>query len=337
MASPRAKFTVGLFMAGGTAIALLALVWLGMSRFLEQGRRFVTYFNESVQGLDVDSPVKYRGVPIGRVERIDVAPDSRLVQVVMAIRAEHQVGEDAIAQLKVVGITGSMFIEMDRLRPGDLDRSPGLSFPTDYPVIPSKPSDIRQLLSGIDEALQQIQALDLPGLSASLKETLAGLNATMAAADVASISGDLRRVLASLGTALDPERLDRLVASLEGLLAEARGAAAGIGSTAQRAGTLITREEPALRAVLDELTTTLAGTRELVARGSGLLDSTDRRLSTLERQIVSTGRRLDQAAANLDRLLDTVQDRPSRLLFDHPPAPREQERPRLSPGKESAP
>ena len=70
MASQKTKFAVGLFVAMGITLAILVTIWLGMSRFLQKGRFYVTYFDESVQGLDVDSPVKYRGVFTGRVESI---------------------------------------------------------------------------------------------------------------------------------------------------------------------------------------------------------------------------------------------------------------------------
>ena len=61
MASQKTKFAVGLFVAGGLACVVLVVIWLGMSRFLEKGQFYVTYFDESIQGLVVDSPVKYRG------------------------------------------------------------------------------------------------------------------------------------------------------------------------------------------------------------------------------------------------------------------------------------
>ena len=82
MASQRTKFALGLFVTCGIGIACFAIIGLGVSKFFEKGRYYATYFNESVQGLDVDSPVKYRGVSIGRVEGITVAPDAKLIQVV---------------------------------------------------------------------------------------------------------------------------------------------------------------------------------------------------------------------------------------------------------------
>ena len=150
MATQKTKFAVGLFVAVGITLAILVTIWLGMSRFLQKGRFYVTYFDESVQGLDVDSPVKYRGVFTGRVESIGVAPDSKLIKVILKIESGQKLDENIVAQLKAVGITGSMFVELDQKRAGEADQSPPLSFPSEYPIIASKPSDISGLLGGFE-------------------------------------------------------------------------------------------------------------------------------------------------------------------------------------------
>ena len=62
MASQKTKFALGLFLTSGIVMALSAVLSLGMVKYLEEGQYYATYFNESVQGLDVDSLVKYRGV-----------------------------------------------------------------------------------------------------------------------------------------------------------------------------------------------------------------------------------------------------------------------------------
>ena len=120
MTSEKTKFIVGLFLVGGTGIILLAVIWLGTSRYLEEGQYYVTYFNESVQGLDKDSPVKYRGVSIGRVLKITVAPDSKLIKVILKIESRQPLGSNLVAQLKLVGITGSLFVELDQKRRANL-------------------------------------------------------------------------------------------------------------------------------------------------------------------------------------------------------------------------
>ena len=69
MATLKTKFMVGLFVVTGFSFAVVAVVWLGMSNYFEKGQYYVAYFDESVQGLDKDSPVKYRGVTIGSVNK----------------------------------------------------------------------------------------------------------------------------------------------------------------------------------------------------------------------------------------------------------------------------
>ena len=104
MATQKTKFAVGLFVAIGFTLAILVTIWLGMSRFLQKGRFYVTYFDESVQGLDVDSPVKYRGVFTGRVERIGVAPDSKLIKVILKIESGQKLDQNIAAHLISVSL-----------------------------------------------------------------------------------------------------------------------------------------------------------------------------------------------------------------------------------------
>ena len=121
MTTNKTAFAVGLFIIAGIGIAITAIIWLGMSNYFETGQNHVAFFDESVQGLDKDSPVKYRGVSIGRVQSVGVAPDGTLIQVVLTIEDDLKVESDMYAQLKSVGITGIMFIEIDRKKEGDPD------------------------------------------------------------------------------------------------------------------------------------------------------------------------------------------------------------------------
>ncbi len=66
-------FRIGLFMLIGIGIFVIAVIVFGSGRFFEEEVMMETYFNGSVQGLDVGSPVKYRGVTIGEVKEIGTA------------------------------------------------------------------------------------------------------------------------------------------------------------------------------------------------------------------------------------------------------------------------
>lgn len=288
MDSQKTKFTVGLFVACGVGIALVAVIWLGMSRIFEKGQFYAAYFNESVQGLDIDSPVKYRGVPVGRVERIEVAPDSKLIQVVLKIETVEKLERDIVAQLKSVGITGSMFVELDRRREGEPDFSPHLSFPTEYPVVGSKPSGISQILKGIDDVLKKIKSVDLKGISDRVKLNLDDINQAIADANV-------KRVFTGLTNLL--ERADRVLA----------------------------KNEDSINKSIIELRQTLENATGFFGKGSSLVGKVDDSYSYLERQLLIIAQNLEKASENLDRLTELLADQPSQLIFGEPPTPRKME------------
>src|SRR3954470_6281921 len=119
---------LGLFVILGVGMALAALAVLGARRWNDKTVSYLSFFDESVQGLEVGSPVKFRGVTIGRVAAIDVAPDHRHVQVAnelfvdqlgrLDLRIAH--GEPALSahpglrvQLAQTGITGVKFMLLD--------------------------------------------------------------------------------------------------------------------------------------------------------------------------------------------------------------------------------
>ncbi|MGH7783151.1 MAG: MlaD family protein, partial [Candidatus Binatia bacterium] len=66
-------FKIGLFVIGATVIGILGVVALGVGTVFKTKNLVETYIEESVQGLDVGSPVKFRGVLVGKVDRITLA------------------------------------------------------------------------------------------------------------------------------------------------------------------------------------------------------------------------------------------------------------------------
>ena len=296
------EFTVGLFVAGGMALAIIAVVWLGMSRFLEKGSFYAAYFNESVQGLDRDSPVKYRGVAVGRVDSIQVAPDGKLIQVVLKIESGQKLDAESIAQLKVVGITGSMFIELDRRQKGEPDRSPSLNFPSKYPIVATRPSDMSVLLQGIGDFMSQIKLLDLKGISDKLKQTLDSSNQVIADADMKNLSANLGAVLGKAGASLD-----------------------SLQSTLGRIEKIATDNERQIKISIEQLQQSLAGMNSLVAKSSALVSGSDAALVQLRPQLLSAVQNMEKMTDGLNQLVDQLGQQPSRLLYGQPPRLRQEE------------
>ena len=332
MPSQRTKFIVGLFLAGGVGIVLLAVIWLGTSRYLEEGQYYVTYFNESVQGLDKDSPVKYRGVTIGRVVKITVAPDSKLIKVIMKIESGQPLGSNMVAQLKVVGITGAMFVELDQKKEGEPDRSPKLNFPSEYPIVASQPSDIGEIIRSVDEILSKIKALDLGGISDRVKSTLDKMELTMADANVKGLSRKAESSLDSVNRILDSEKWGSILASVETAARSANELISNINRTAARADRLFARVEGLtadsqgkIETALDEFGRAMVNANLLLEKGTSLAGETDATFSHLKQHLLVTMQNLERTSENLNRISEILADQPSQLLFGEPPLPREVE------------
>ena len=210
MAGKTSKFMVGLFVSLGIIIIVVAIIWVGATKYFEKGNLYVTYFNESVQGLQKDSIVKYRGVEVGRVEQINVAPDNHLIAVVMKINLrDKNLPQTTIAQLKMAGITGMVFVELDRQKAGELDLSPKVSFPSEYPIIPSHPSEIAKIMTGVNSVVDKFNQVDTQGAVSQFKSTAAEIEIFFKGKDMQIILTNVKALTASLKDA--SERLDKIM------------------------------------------------------------------------------------------------------------------------------
>ena len=298
---------LGIFVTAGALLGVAAVIWVGASKYFEKGARFATYFDESVQGLQRDSAVKYRGVDVGRVEEIRVAPDNRLIEVVMKIRLRDDVETDTVASLKVAGITGIVFVELDRRDPDEPDLSPRLAFASEYPIIPSKPSQIRQIFSGIDEILEKIRQVDLEGISKSVTRSAKAAEDLLSGPRTQKVVANLESISANLD--LTAARVEKITAEgrLEGIAGEARAALA-------EARSLIAETRDEIKALR------LAETAEKANRAVDHLARTSR---TTARDVQVMSDNLRRASETLERLLERLESNPSDLLFgSSPPAGR---------------
>ncbi len=314
MINKTTKVLVGLFVAAGTTIAIIAVIWLGMSDFLNKGQLFALYFDESVQGLNVDAPVKYRGVSIGAVDRINVAADSHLIEVVLKLDTDFAFQDKVSAKLKVVGITGKMFIELDRMKPTDIATTPHLSFPTEYPVIATRPSDIKALFQTIDEIVQKLNAIDISGVISRLEKTLDHLDQAVQGADTAGLSAHIKSSLDIIDQTVVDAKLPKMIAKLETILVKFEKTMQQIdlaGLSQEAKTTFIT--------LRNESKTLIKTAKPLIESATSTLNSTDEGINNLNNQLFVIGQNMEQATNKLNVLLDRINDQPSQLLFGEPP------------------
>ena len=177
---------LGAFVLGGIALAFAVLVWLGAGDWNRKTRTIVTYFDESVQGLEAGAALKFRGVSVGTVSEITIAPDLRHVKVTSQVyedvlqklglagrgpvlREMEESGTPLRIQVASSGITGVKFLQVDYFDPVRFPL-PVLPFDPGPDYMPSTPSTLKS----IEEAVVEV-GMKLPMLTVQASETLARL------------------------------------------------------------------------------------------------------------------------------------------------------------------
>lgn len=95
----------------------MARAWLNQSRDAQVEYRIVSHY--PVSGLNLQAPVKYRGVPIGKVSAIRFdARDPSVILVDIAVDQSAPIGPRTVAQLGFLGVTGLSYIELADLDAG---------------------------------------------------------------------------------------------------------------------------------------------------------------------------------------------------------------------------
>ncbi|HTV20858.1 MAG TPA: MlaD family protein [Polyangiaceae bacterium] len=194
MATGTNHYKLGLFVLLGLALSLTAVLTLGASSWNEQSVGYVTYFDESVQGLEVGSPVKFRGVAVGRVAAIGIAPDQRHVKVTSELTVPElerlnlggtgeslAVHPDLRAQLAQAGITGVKFVLIDYFDPDDYP-PPVLPFEVTPNTIPAAASTLKGLEASVVKTADHF-----PEIAEDLRSTMARLDSLMAGVERAKL------------------------------------------------------------------------------------------------------------------------------------------------------
>jgi phospholipid/cholesterol/gamma-HCH transport system substrate-binding protein len=289
------SFLLGLFVTGGFIILAAILIWIGASQYFERGERYISYFDESVQGLEKDSEVKFRGVKVGRVEDITIAPDNIQVGVVMVVNLKFDPTKGYVAQLQLTGVTGVMFVNLVPLDPEKPFVPPELTFVSKYPVIPSQPSEIKRIITGIEEVVANLKEIDAKGISKEaklgfqeMKDFFGGEKTKRIIAGLEVSSGNLKKI---------STRIDKDVSKgeIKKILLEAR-------ETFEDSRTLVANAKKDLEAMM--LPETVGKSRQALERVNAMME------------------KLGQTSETLDLLVERIYLRPPDLLFGKPPKKR---------------
>ena len=286
----------------GIFVLLLGLGLIGGVLWFGSGKQFgkkydvyLVYVDESVSGLNLNAPVKYRGVDVGSVEAIAIDPENpERVLLTLGLERGTPVKEDTVALLRTQGLTGIAYVD---LLGGSRD-APRLAAqgPARYPVIRSAPS----LMARIDDVL--------PRLLANLERISEGLDA--------ALDEENRRLLKE-GLA-DVAAVARSLAAQTGVIEAGIGDAALAMEHAARAG----RELPGLLARLEQGATAVekmaAGADQALSEGR---DRLERFSAETLPELSALVAEMREIAGSLRRTALEVERNPAVLLQGKPPRP----------------
>jgi len=236
------QILVGSVVLGLLAALAVFIIWL--SQLGEGGEKtYDVFFQQSVEGLAKGTGVTFRGVPVGQIRSINLEPASpQFIRVRISVSEETPVLEGTTATIRGVGFTGVSQIQLDppEQEPGTPARArreircpeqnPQSECPYGYPVIPTRPGALGQLLNTAPELLERVSALTerlTAMLSDRNQESIAGIldnieevsgNLAERSPEIAATLAEARIAIAQAGTAAD--RIGRLAGSTESLLNE---------------------------------------------------------------------------------------------------------------------
>jgi len=339
-------FKIGLFVISALSLAVIGVVVLGAGAIFQKKTIVETYFDESVQGLDIGSPVKFRGLQVGKVEEItfvsrEYPTSQRYILVRMSIfqdyfglgttnaagaLLEKEISKGLRVRLSFQGVTGTAFLEADYLNPR-LNRPLPYTWEPRHPYVPSASSTVTRLSESLERIMRNLEQINYLGISTGMQKTFTAMTKTLEAANIENIGQEVNQLLAEIKET--NRRLSELLAGfdLKGPLADFSAASAGVKR-------IVENSEQPLNRFLVSLQQTTGQISELAKKVDTIsgeipdtlaqLQATLRRLNSLlltqQQDMEVTAANIRLISENLKELTDDAKKYPSHLLFGEPPA-----------------
>ncbi|OGA22305.1 MAG: mammalian cell entry protein [Betaproteobacteria bacterium RIFCSPLOWO2_02_FULL_67_26] len=294
---------IGAFVLVLGAVLVASVLWLASGgAFQKKYDLYLAIMNESVAGLNLNAPVKYNGVDVGKVQKIWLEPGNpEQVNLFFAIERGTPIKEDTVAVLKTQGLTGIAYVELS----GGARESPPLAAiaGNEYPLIRTKPS--------LSARLENI----LTNVLAKLDSTTSGINAILSDENKAAFKSALADISAVTRTlAARRETLDAGIASAARTFDNGARVTAQLGPVIDRMG----RSADAIEKMANEAERTSASAGKTVdAVGADIARFTSEALPEFERLLGE----MSVLAASLRRLSEKMEGSPGGLLMGRRPVP----------------
>jgi len=322
MAKQANKIRIGLFVVGAVCLAILAVAVFGSGSFFTNKRYYVMFFDGTVKGLTVGSPVMFHGVRIGTVSSISLIFNSSNMTVKVPVVVEFEpdkvkrIGgpdtdqtEDYVKKLIEKGlraqlqlqsfVTGQLMIAIDFF-----PKTPAhyVGLVNDYPEIPTTPSSMEQITKTLEN-------LPIQEFVTKLTQTIDGLNRLVnspeAMASLKSVKQGLHEtavILKKVNSQIEPivSNMNATTASLKSATSKVDSALSGTNGIPEQ----LTQTLATARKTLEDAQQTLSSMQSATSENSVLMN-----------EVGTTLEELSRTARSIRVLSDYLEQHPDSVIW----------------------
>ena len=329
------RIAIGGFVAGGIGLAVLAMLFIGSGKYFQQKSKQVLFFEGSVKGLNVGSPVKFRGVDIGEVTKIQltIRPENLefFVPVYVEIfrnsvsilggkeqakfddrkvvdRLVTEMGLRAQLQMQSL-LTGQLFINYD-FYPETPIRKVGLE--DKIYEVPTIPTALQMLTETLEEIIDNIRKVNIQEMVYDIAQTAKGANKLMNSQDLSNAVvnlnlalQDMQRFIVNAESLVGKvnRKVDSVTESFESTLDDTRNMVRNIDRRVDPIASDMQSALAAIQASFDKAENLLVGAQKLISENS-----------KLGREISVTLESMSDASRSLEELTDYLQQHPESII-----------------------
>jgi paraquat-inducible protein B len=320
---------IGAFVFGAIVIAVGAVIFFGSANLFAKKQLFETYFNQSVNGLGIGSNVKYKGVTVGKVTKVQLKfqgnGEAPVVRVLYEINTDNllnkygltiDLGDRKLHEKAVESgfrakmdfeslISGQLFIALDFYKDATPPQLHLEANNENVLEIPPQTSDIEAILANLTKAIGNIGSVDFASLAAELQGVLKSAHDSIEAMHLDQLGPSLDKAASSISNLANGE--------------EVKSALASVRTSFDQLTTTLKSLNPAvgdLKPTLEQARAALTNLQKSTAELNQVLKPD----STLRYQLDSSLSGINAAAGAIQQLADFLQRHPNSLLFGRKPA-----------------
>lgn len=316
-------FKLGIFSIATLVLLVVIIVILGSGNLFTKYLTVETYFDDTVQGLAVGSPVKFRGVTIGKVDDIEIAgsvygkgglekngKEQHYIYVKFSITSQGAQATSTEQAAKIIqqtvkqglrvnlatqDLVGNVFLELNFTNPSKNPVLP-ISWTPKYTYIPSTPSTLSRFTDSIDAIFTSLSSIDFKKIADDFDDFTVTANTAVKQAQLGQLSKNINEALV---------QINKLAKQVNDVIQSPKS---------KDLSDSIYKDAKLLESTLQQTSATMSQLNSLISR-------TNEFSASQQQTIIDTLSNLKQMSSSLQSLSTKVDNNPSTLIFSQPTQP----------------